>query len=204
MWREHWNWTQECIPVGCVPPAHWPSRGGVSVLDCKNPGGVCPGGVCPGGVMWGCMSRGVSVQGVSARGLSAWGWSCDLSHHAFDVTCMLPPHQLSVNTSAAAYIVWPRCMLGYTAPLLWTEWQTGVKILPCRNFVVGGKNVGDAVLRFRVRFRTAWSSPYGAHPPVLHSPLTGKHLIIRPNCQKTLNPMCYLPLTVSQIFPDLS
>ena len=30
---------------------------------------------------------------------------CDLSHHAFDVTCMLPPHQLRLITCAAAYIV---------------------------------------------------------------------------------------------------
>ena len=43
----------------------------------------------------GCLLRGVPVGGVS----------CDLSHHTFDVTCMLPPHQLSVSTSAAAYIV---------------------------------------------------------------------------------------------------
>ena len=55
----------------------------------------------------GCLPRGVSAQGVSAqgggvclggclpRGVSALGVSCDLSHHAFDVTCMLPPHQCS-------------------------------------------------------------------------------------------------------------
>ena len=30
---------------------------------------------------------------------------CDLSHHAFDVTCMLPPHQLRPTNSAAAYIL---------------------------------------------------------------------------------------------------
>ena len=33
------------------------------------------------------------------------GWSFDPSHHAFDVTCMLPQHQLSVSTCAAPYIV---------------------------------------------------------------------------------------------------
>ena len=32
-------------------------------------------------------------------------WPCDLSHHAFDVTCMLPPHQLRPTNSAAPYIV---------------------------------------------------------------------------------------------------
>ena len=81
---------------------------GVPVWGCL-PGGGC---ACLGD--W-CLPRGVCVL-----------W---LTYHAFDVTCMLPPHQLSVSTSAAAYIVWPRCMLGYTP--LWTEWQTGAKILPC-------------------------------------------------------------------------
>ena len=52
--------------------------------------------------------------------VSAGGWSFDLSHHAFDVTCMLSQHQLSVNTSTTA------------------EWQTGVKTLPCRNLFAGG------------------------------------------------------------------
>ena len=76
-------------------------------------GGVCPvgvsareGGVCPGGC-------------VSAKG----GVPCDLSHHAFDVTCMLSQHQVSVNTNAAAYI---QVHAGIHHPL-WTEWQTGVK-----------------------------------------------------------------------------
>ena len=54
-------------------------------------------------------ARSLIIRGVSARGVCP----CDLSHHAFDVTCVLPPHPLSVNTSAAAYIVRPRCMLGY-------------------------------------------------------------------------------------------
>ena len=90
--------------------------------------GVCPGGCLPRG----CLPRGVSAQGVSAWGCvcpGGRGWSCDLSHHAFDVTCMPPPHQLSVSTCTDPYIVWPGCMLGYTP--LWTEWQTGAKILPC-------------------------------------------------------------------------
>ena len=63
----------------------WLGRG-LSVLD----GGCLPGmgGVCPG---WG-----VSAQGVVP---------CDLSHHAFDVTFMLPPHQLRPSSSAATYIL---------------------------------------------------------------------------------------------------
>ena len=37
---------------------------------------------------------------------------CDLSQHAFELTCLLPPHQLRLNTSAAAYILLAQCMLG--------------------------------------------------------------------------------------------
>ena len=37
-------------------------------------------------------------------GGSAWEVSCDLSHHTFDVTCMLSLHQLRLIASAAAYI----------------------------------------------------------------------------------------------------
>ena len=41
---------QECIPVGCVPPAHWPSVGGVPAQGgCTCPGGCTYAGVtCPG------------------------------------------------------------------------------------------------------------------------------------------------------------
>ena len=65
--------------------------------------GVCmaAGGACmvAGGHAW--LQRGGQPQG----GVWLQGVSCDLSHHAFDVTCMLPPHQLSVSTCAAPYIV---------------------------------------------------------------------------------------------------
>ena len=58
-----------------------------------------------GGVsIWGgSPSRGVSIRG---------GVPCDLSHHAFDVTCMLPPHQLCT----CLYTAWScdlQCILGY-------------------------------------------------------------------------------------------
>ena len=56
---------------------------------------------------------GFSIPGGSP---SQGGIPCDLSHNAFDVTCMLPPHQLRHIKCAAAYIVWPRCMLGYIPP----------------------------------------------------------------------------------------
>ena len=129
--------------IACTLTIVWgggvPAEGGVPAR-----GGTCPG------VPWGVLAWGVPVQGgtcpgglpahggacLGQGGTCPGGWvpvqgvSCDLSHHAFDVTYMLPPHQQSVSTSAAAYIVWPRCMLGYNPPL-WTEWQTGAKILPC-------------------------------------------------------------------------
>ena len=63
--------------------------GGVCLLGCL-PGGICPrGGVCP--------------DRMSAQGHVP----CDLSHLAFDVTCMLRPHQLRHITSAPAYILLP-------------------------------------------------------------------------------------------------
>ena len=82
-------------------------------------GGACQGGCLPGGACRG----GCLAEGVPARG----GIPCDLSHDAFDVTCLLPPHQLRHINCAAAYIVLPRCMLGYPPPPLWTESQTPVK-----------------------------------------------------------------------------
>ena len=57
---------QECIPVG-MRTAH--------TLTIK--GGPAQGVPAPGGVS---AHRGVC---------SGWGVPCDISHHAFDVTCML-------------------------------------------------------------------------------------------------------------------
>ena len=77
-----------------------------------SPSGGSPsrGGVHPGGfsIQGGSPSRGFSIQGgPPSRGSPSRGGGlpCDLSHHAFDVTCMLPPHQLRPTNSAAAYIV---------------------------------------------------------------------------------------------------
>ena len=48
----------------------------------------------------------VSGGGVPGRvDVCPGGWPCDLYHHAFDVTCMLPPHQLRPINSPAAYIL---------------------------------------------------------------------------------------------------
>ena len=47
---------QECIPVGCVPPAHRASTGGYVVRGVRSPegvrslGGYVVGGVCSRGV----------------------------------------------------------------------------------------------------------------------------------------------------------
>ena len=87
---------------------------GVGVL---HPGGSPSWGVLhPGGLGvlhlggWGFSILGGSPSG----GFSIWGGSpsqggvpCDLCHHAFDVTCMLPPHQLRHINSAPAYILLP-------------------------------------------------------------------------------------------------
>ena len=76
---------QECIPVGCVPPARYRmggslSRGvsvrgvcvwGVSVLGSLSMGSLS-GGLCLGG----SLSRGVSVQGGLCPGVSLSGGLC--------------------------------------------------------------------------------------------------------------------------------
>ena len=80
---ETWLYQQECIPVGCVPPA------AVAICWVSAQGGVCPGGCLPKG----CLPRGCLPKGVSG-----------------------------------------------TPPPLWTESQTPVKTLPCRNYIADGKN----------------------------------------------------------------
>ena len=71
-----------------VSPSMHCSRGGCLVLGGAWSRGRVSArrGICPGG----CLPRGLPY---------------DLSHHAFDVTCMLPLHQLRPTNSAAAYIV---------------------------------------------------------------------------------------------------
>ena len=61
---------QECIPVGCVPAAHWPYAG-----VCFFPGG---GGVCSGGgVGWvSAPGGGVCYLGGSGPGVGGGGWGC--------------------------------------------------------------------------------------------------------------------------------
>ena len=79
---------QECIPVGCVPPARYHtgvSGGGGGGRVSSLSGGLCPRGspsvgICLGGSLsravsvqggvsiWGGLSGGVSVRGVSVQG----------------------------------------------------------------------------------------------------------------------------------------
>ena len=122
------------------------------------PGGVhgCRGHVWLLGGMRGCRGACVAAGGacMAAGGCvwllggmhGCWGacvvggvcMPCDLSHHAFDVTCMLSLLQLRLNRNAAAYIVlvmWHAC-----PPPGQNCWHTLLKILPCPNFVAGGKN----------------------------------------------------------------
>ena len=75
---------QECIPVGCVPPAclpypsmHW---AGGCISACTGQGGVCPWGVCPGVSAQMSVCLGMSAQEgclprrVVCPGVSAWGY----------------------------------------------------------------------------------------------------------------------------------
>ena len=78
---------QECIPVGCLPPAHWP-WGGCTCL------GVC---TCPEGGTWPrvYLPRGCTYPGGTCPGTPPYGQN---------------------------------------------SWHMLLKLLPCQNFVAGGKN----------------------------------------------------------------
>ena len=106
----------------------WQRRG-----SCMAGGGVC----MEGGYAWqgACMHGG----GVCGRGpCMPGGVPCDLSHNAFDVTCMLSHYQLRVNTNAATCMLlgWScelwlaQCMLEYPplpAAVEKNDWQTDAK-----------------------------------------------------------------------------
>ena len=83
-----------------------PSWGGFSTWGGSSIQGVpLSGGFSIQGV------GGFSIWGFSIQGVPSWGVlhlgdvPCDLSNHAFDVTCMLPPHQLRHTNCAPAYIL---------------------------------------------------------------------------------------------------
>ena len=96
---------------GVLHPGGFSILGGISIWGALHLGGSSIRGV----LHWGFSIRGVLHRGVSIWGegppsggvLHPGGVPCDLSHHAFDVTCMLPPHQLRHINSAPAYILLP-------------------------------------------------------------------------------------------------
>ena len=109
---------QECIPVGCVPPAHWPYLPACSALGgcllrrgCLLQGGVCSQGVSAlGGV---CSKGGVCSRGVSAPG-GVCSWGCLLLRG-----CLLPRR------------VYPSMHWGRHPPCEQNSWHTPMKILLC-------------------------------------------------------------------------
>ena len=100
IWGEGFSIWGVLHPGGFLHLGGFSIRGGPPSWGVSIWGGSPLGGLHPGGF---------SIQG-------GWGIPCDLSYNAFDVTCMLPPHQLRYIYCAAAYIVWSRCMLGYIPP----------------------------------------------------------------------------------------
>ena len=93
-----WLWGGMCGCRGAcvVAGGHvWLQRG---VHGC---GGTCvvAEGVCvvAGGHVW--------LPEGGMHGCQGGGVPCDLSHHAFDVTCILSPHQLRASSYAPAYIL---------------------------------------------------------------------------------------------------
>ena len=89
--------------------------GGFSIRGVLHPGGFS----IRGG--WGALHPGgFSIQGGV---LHQGGVPCDLSHHAFDVTCMLPPHQLRHTNCAPAYILpgHVTCNASWDTPPPWTD-----------------------------------------------------------------------------------
>ena len=90
-------------------------RRGVSAWGSLCPGVSVQGGLCPGIFVQGSLSRGFLSRGVSVQGVSVQEGQC--------------PGSLCPGGSP-----WQR------PPPPETEWHTGVKTLPCHNFVAGGKN----------------------------------------------------------------
>ena len=116
---------QDCIPVGCVPPAHWPSGRGACVLGGVHAQGAfvtmegcaclgvcmlrwhaCPRGcaclgvhACPGGLVCpgACMPTGCACPGVCVpRGVCVQGHACVPRGHVYP----------------GSMCAWGACMLG--------------------------------------------------------------------------------------------
>ena len=113
-------WDMSLCPGGVCPSTCWDmSVHGRSLPQCML-GYVCPGGVCPSA----CWD--MSVHGRCLP-------QCMLGYVCPGV---LPQCMLEYVCPG----VLPQCMLGYTHPLVNRMTETGVKILPCRNYVADGRN----------------------------------------------------------------
>ena len=102
------------------------------------PGGCLPRGSLPGGCLPGGVCLGVSAQGVSAQGYLSGGGVC------------LPRGCLPAQGVSAQGVFIPACT-GADTPRKQNDWQTPVKILPCRSYVADGS-------KFEYRSITEWSN----------------------------------------------
>ena len=91
-----------------------------------------PGGCAwlPGGHVW--LPGGAWSPGGACMLAGGVGVPCDLSHHAFDVTCMLSPHQLRASSYAPAYI-----LVGHVTRMPPCGQTDTCKNIPFANFVCG-------------------------------------------------------------------
>ena len=107
--QTNYNIKQDCIPVGCVPPARWPY-----LSACSVPGGLCPGGSLSWGVS---VPGGLCPRGVSAGGVSVPGGSLSRGGVCLGGVCP--------GGHVACKACWD------TPPCEQNSWQTPMKILPC-------------------------------------------------------------------------
>ena len=91
--------------------------------------------------------------------------SGDLSHHAFDISCMLSLYQLRLVTSAAAYIVFGHvtcdaCWDTHTPPPVDRMTNVCKNITFPQTYFSGSKNVYFFSAGLRVQISGLWKLPY--------------------------------------------
>ena len=160
---------QECISLGCLASA--------AVAVCQV--GCLPGGCLPGGMStWGVSIQGGVCLGVSAQGVGGvWSWGY------LPRGCLpggLP--RMGVCPGSTGRVV---CQTPPYPPRLdrMTEWQTGVKTLPCRNFVAdGNKSVSQLTVGFQLStcvVMKIWKSRFWQILRDLHNYLQTKQVTVR-------------------------
>ena len=110
---------KECIPVGCVPAAHWPYTGACFFGGCLLLGGVCSQGVSASGgggcllqggaCSWGCLLwGGMSALGgcLLPGGVCYGGWDVCSGGSAPGGWCLLRESVCSRGVSALGGGVW--------------------------------------------------------------------------------------------------